>query len=73
MTRHTEDGGQQYYHTSSTETTEKHNLLGQIQGLHYMSEECQLQNVRYSDQHASRRSSYNNVLKIVLKASGSYT
>jgi hypothetical protein len=73
MMRHTGDGGQQYYHTSRRETTEKHNLLGQIQGLHYTSQECQLQNVSYGEQHASRRSSYNNVLKIVPKASGSYT
>jgi hypothetical protein len=73
MKRHTGDGGQQYYHTSHTETIEKHNLLSQIRGLHYMSQECQLQNVRYGDQHASRRSSYNNVLKTMLKPSGSYT
>jgi hypothetical protein len=71
--RHTGDGGQQYYHTSRMETTEKRNILGQIQGLHYMSQECQLQNVRYSDHHASRRSSYNKALKTVLKPSGSYT
>lgn len=37
-----------------------------------MSQECQVQNVLYDDQNASRRSSY-NVLKTVLKASGSYT
>jgi len=73
MMRHTGDREQQYYHTSRTETTEKRDILGQIQGLHYMSQECQLQNVRYGDQRASRRSSYNKVLKTVLKPSDSYT